>query len=125
MNLQPAELENELICLDNDPDQPDDKDVDEDKSTSPDTKETTNKQLQSNTVGLFGPGVSQFWVKKKRQQTKPRVRRGLTKGMKLPANVENLLCKNIRSHDNFIYNCSKLSKFILFLAFIFPFPALY
>lgn len=46
--------------------------------------------IQPNAVGLFGPGVNEFWVKKKSSHKK-RVRRGLTHGMKLPDDVEILL----------------------------------
>lgn len=51
----------------------------------------TNSTIQQNTVGLFGPGVSEFWVKKKTKHKLKRPRRGLTKGLQLPESVEKLL----------------------------------
>ena len=95
LKFQPTELESELISLGNDLNQSDteDKPNDPSNTTSSSSVEgkVTNSVIQSNAVGLFGPGVSEFWVKKKKRGQTKRVRRGLTKGMKLPENVENLL----------------------------------
>ena len=87
------ELENELISLDNEPDaEKEDQPKSSSRAASASVEERgSNPLVQSNTVGLFGPGVSEFWVKKTKTHKKRRIRRGLTKGMRLPENVEALL----------------------------------
>ena len=97
-----SELEKELISLDTaeGAEDEDDNEVQEqeqeqnhlqEKEEDDDTGGETLPTIQSNTVGLFGPGVSEFWVKKKTGPRKKRVRRGLTSGMHLPENVQQLL----------------------------------
>ena len=86
MIIQEDELEKELSLFTGQEEQQEQQ-QEEQQEQQEDVEETS--LLPSNVVDLFGPGVSQFWNKKKNK--KKRIRRGLTKGKKLPEHVERLL----------------------------------
>ena len=83
-----------MVSLDNEPTLPEPEQPSSSSVTTTTPAGDINPLIQSNAVGLFGPGVSEFWATKKKVQAK-RVRRGLTQGKKLPENIENLLGKDL------------------------------